>query len=409
LNHPWFCSSTPGEQVLERSLACLPPSPSTLAQPIRSPSFIDPELLASLKVIWGRHSDSDGQVIKRDLCSPAGNGTYAKAFYYLLGKHREQAREEDVTSPACADGSDIVLIDRQLLTTGACDTTRHCSRSSGMITTSGLHVENSITQSRPSCLPIIRRSSVFGSADPSIIRERPSSPIGPRPPPTGTCGSEFWRKQSDAIERRLAKASMHQSKPLYGPVEDIAIRPHSLRRGNTYSHPDTDSPAVQPPLFFPEPPTKTKRPKSVIGPTNPKKNTRSKARTSYDGGVYSFQFLEANRGCFESIQNASNKAATNLIAKPISTATAGSRCEHRITGAPAFENKENKSANDDSWIQLSKDEQEVRGVGLGMSREVGRNIGNVMSTIENGVSLRPTGKKERKTRRRFLFSSLGFY
>jgi len=41
-------------------------------------------------VIWGRHADPQGEIIKRDLCAPAGSGVHAKAFYFLLGKYREE-------------------------------------------------------------------------------------------------------------------------------------------------------------------------------------------------------------------------------------------------------------------------------------------------------------------------------
>ena len=69
----------------------LPPSPSILARPITSPDLIDYELFSSLRIIWGRHSDPEGESIKRDLCAPAGKGIHAKAFYFLLGKYREEA------------------------------------------------------------------------------------------------------------------------------------------------------------------------------------------------------------------------------------------------------------------------------------------------------------------------------
>ena len=61
---------------------------------VQSPPVLDsqpdPELLASLRIIWGRHADPDGDVIVRDLCSPPGEGVHAKAFYFLLGRYREE-------------------------------------------------------------------------------------------------------------------------------------------------------------------------------------------------------------------------------------------------------------------------------------------------------------------------------
>ncbi|RXW21251.1 hypothetical protein EST38_g4615 [Candolleomyces aberdarensis] len=103
ISHPWFnkpiqsCSSQP-HLIIDNPV--LPPSPSTLARPIPSPNLIDPELFNSLRVIWGRHAEAQSAVIQRDLCSPAGQGTYAKTFYFLLNKYREEtmrSRHDDET------------------------------------------------------------------------------------------------------------------------------------------------------------------------------------------------------------------------------------------------------------------------------------------------------------------------
>ena len=86
LAHPWLEGPTPGIVYVPA------PSVHELAQPLPSPSHIDRDLFESLCVIWGRHADFDG--IKADLLSPAGQGTLAKAFYFLLLKHRERTMEE---------------------------------------------------------------------------------------------------------------------------------------------------------------------------------------------------------------------------------------------------------------------------------------------------------------------------
>ncbi|KAJ3928875.1 MAG: kinase-like domain-containing protein, partial [Lentinula lateritia] len=83
LAHPWLNTSPAALQLV------LPPSPSTLARPITDPSSIDSDILFSLKVIWGRHADL--AAIVKDLGSPAGNGVYTKAFYWLLLRHHEEA------------------------------------------------------------------------------------------------------------------------------------------------------------------------------------------------------------------------------------------------------------------------------------------------------------------------------
>ena len=69
----------------------LPPSPNVLARPIASSDMIDPELFSCLRIIWGRYADANGDCIRRDLCSPAGRGVYAKAFYFLLDKYRNES------------------------------------------------------------------------------------------------------------------------------------------------------------------------------------------------------------------------------------------------------------------------------------------------------------------------------
>ncbi|PPR00755.1 hypothetical protein CVT24_000780 [Panaeolus cyanescens] len=95
LSHPWLVSrpaipfaSTDGA-TFTLLAPPLPPSPSILARPIESPDLIDLDLFESLRIIWGRHADPEGESIRRDLCAPAGHGVHAKAFYFLLRKYRE--------------------------------------------------------------------------------------------------------------------------------------------------------------------------------------------------------------------------------------------------------------------------------------------------------------------------------
>ncbi|KZT69956.1 Pkinase-domain-containing protein [Daedalea quercina L-15889] len=86
LAHPWLEGLTPG-------ITYVPAPPvSELAKPLPSALHIDRDLFESLCVIWGRHADVDG--IRTDLLSPPGQGTLAKAFYFLLQKHRERTMEE---------------------------------------------------------------------------------------------------------------------------------------------------------------------------------------------------------------------------------------------------------------------------------------------------------------------------
>ena len=64
------------------------PSVEELARPVQSQAHIDRDIFESLCVIWGRHAYPS--IIKDDLLSPPGQGTLAKAFYFLLQKHKEK-------------------------------------------------------------------------------------------------------------------------------------------------------------------------------------------------------------------------------------------------------------------------------------------------------------------------------
>jgi len=83
LEHPWMKTDTP------RVFYVPAPSVEELARPVQSKAHIDRDIFESLCVIWGRHADPNS--IKDDLLSPPGQGTLAKAFYFLLQKHKEKA------------------------------------------------------------------------------------------------------------------------------------------------------------------------------------------------------------------------------------------------------------------------------------------------------------------------------
>lgn len=82
LEHPWMKTDTP------RVFYVPAPSVEELARPVQSRAHIDRDIFESLCVIWGRHADPNS--IKDDLLSPPGQGTLAKAFYFLLQKHKEK-------------------------------------------------------------------------------------------------------------------------------------------------------------------------------------------------------------------------------------------------------------------------------------------------------------------------------
>ncbi|KAI0312160.1 kinase-like domain-containing protein [Amylostereum chailletii] len=85
LTHPWLSNDTPGILYVPA------PSVAELARPLRSAAHIDPDILEFLCVVWGRHAGAES--VKSELLSPAGEGTLAKAFYFLLKVHRQRTLE----------------------------------------------------------------------------------------------------------------------------------------------------------------------------------------------------------------------------------------------------------------------------------------------------------------------------
>lgn len=76
------------------------PPVEQLARAQASVAHIDPDLLESLLIVWGRYANVDE--IKLDLISPPGHGTLAKAFYFLLEKYREHTISLGMNGDAAA-------------------------------------------------------------------------------------------------------------------------------------------------------------------------------------------------------------------------------------------------------------------------------------------------------------------
>ncbi|KAF9239895.1 hypothetical protein BU15DRAFT_46245 [Melanogaster broomeanus] len=170
MDHPWFNKSTPGIFHVPA------PSVAELAQPLMSTAHIDEELLDSLVVMWGKHADSE--VIKTDLLSPRGQGTLAKAFYFLLYQYREQTLQDNGT---------ISDIDQSHLHTAGKVVARQY-RSPSQWKSSRLETEIPTRHARlhtrrdaPSSPS--RKPSTMGPSLPTLVsRSRTPSPVGPRPP-----------------------------------------------------------------------------------------------------------------------------------------------------------------------------------------------------------------------------------
>lgn len=182
LAHPWLESATPG------ILYVLAPPVSELARPLPSALHIDRDLFESLCVIWGRHADTEG--IRADLLSPAGHGTLAKAFYFLLQKHREKAMEEhgilmDIDGVLNTQGKVIL---KQYAAPRSKPGNRQSMEVDPTTAPSGPHTQH-LRSDRPAPQPPSRTpspkpplaitTSVPMERAPS--RPRPQSPVGPRP------------------------------------------------------------------------------------------------------------------------------------------------------------------------------------------------------------------------------------
>ena len=181
LAHAWLQNFTPG-------IVYVPAPPvSELARPLKSAAHIDRDLFESLRVIWGRHADPKS--LAADLLSPAGEGTLAKVFYFLLHQHRRRTLEENgfvmdfnrsCTSPR--DGNDkCKIITKQY--TAPHSAVPHPNQRT-VNTQTRAHVRSNrispMTTSR--CLPPIQIPSLAPPMSKIDSRSRMPSPCGPRPP-----------------------------------------------------------------------------------------------------------------------------------------------------------------------------------------------------------------------------------
>ncbi|KAH0835946.1 hypothetical protein J3R83DRAFT_9871 [Lanmaoa asiatica] len=172
--HPWFNKITPGIVYVPA------PSVTELAKPLASEAHIDEELLESLCVIWGKHADVEG--IKTDLLSPQGEGTLAKAFYFLLHESREQTLKDH--------GIILDIDEAQVHLSGKVVTKQY--RSPSQKRSNRLEPNTSTRYGRlhtsrdapppPSRSPSPHPPAMDASSPTSVSRSRTPSPVGPRAP-----------------------------------------------------------------------------------------------------------------------------------------------------------------------------------------------------------------------------------
>ncbi|KAG1876307.1 hypothetical protein F4604DRAFT_692460 [Suillus subluteus] len=204
--HPWFNKPTPGIVYV--------PAPSVveLALPLPSAARIDPDLLESLRVIWGRHGDIE--MIKADLLSSPGEGTLAKAFYFLLQHYREQTLKDhgiilDVGETPGSPGMKVIT--KQYMSPPP--------KRSVDADAYSLRLQ-SIRDAPlpPSRTPSPQQSSLVSPFLDGASRARPPSPIGPRPP---------------------------RVRPMSSPAREALTRHRSMRVGHTIADPVNAHPEPQ--------------------------------------------------------------------------------------------------------------------------------------------------------------------
>lgn len=174
MGHPWFNKKTPGIVYVPA------PSVAELAKPLASAAHIDEELLESICVIWGKHANVED--IKADLLSPQGEGTLAKAFYFLLHEYRERTLKDHGIILDVDEAQDHLsgkVITKQYKSPPRKRPNRlelDISRRYGRLHTSR------DAPPPPSRSPSPNPPATDTSSPTSISRSRTPSPVGPRPP-----------------------------------------------------------------------------------------------------------------------------------------------------------------------------------------------------------------------------------
>jgi hypothetical protein len=440
----------------------LPPSPSILARPITSPGLIDSELFSSLRIIWGRHADPQGESIRRDLCAPAGQGVHAKAFYFLLGKYREESSRnrsnDELESRRHSLGSSIELetlkfnLGWELDHSGATRKLRvqkhHVSSTPETTVFAPTSANTPMSPSKfissvPSVMPR-KRTFTDGSLP---LRDRPDSPLGPRPPP------KINRARTDAqqdVSSPVALTSHIRPKSSSGSAR-AGPRPLAPRRGYTYSTSekrDPDSPGVGPPsigfshhlhqLQARMSSNSPQRPKSSIGPSIPFTETEKKAMflesriptvsarnrdstttqppTPVLAPIVASPNLDNDRPLLIAPQsdNPHRQQTTDDITRKVNDLVHAATQPQPHVAVPHVtdstkavahssdkQDKENQSVDDESWSHVSAEVNHSGGIGLGVGLAEGRAIGRDLANIGPTINYKARKDKERKGRRQY--------
>ena len=462
LSHPWLLSHasiryhSANRGTISVLAPPLPPSPSILARPIASPDLIDSELFTSLRIIWGRHTDPQGESIRRDLCAPAGHGVHAKAFYFLLGKYREESSRNRSNDELESRRHSIGSIETFKFNLGWELDHSDANKKRGVqknhvlstpetavsVPTSAIMPMSPKLISDPVPLVMRRKRTVTDGSLPSY--DRPESPLGPRPPP------KINRARTDVqqdVSSSVALTSHIWPKSSLGGAR-AGPRPLAPRRGYTYSTSekrDTDSSETVPSsigfshhlhqLQARMSSNSSQRPKSSIGPSVPFTEAEKKAMflesrnptvsvRSHDpttirpptpdlAPVVASAHLDNDLALLTAPQsdNPHRQQDTEDTTRNVTDLV------HAVTQPPAYvtvphatdstkavahssdnQDKENQSVDDESWSHVSADVSRSGGVGLGVGLAEGRAIGRDLANVGSAVN-KARKDKEKKGRR----------
>ncbi|KAJ3878535.1 kinase-like domain-containing protein [Lentinula edodes] len=312
LAHPWLNTSPAALQPV------LPPSPSTLARPITDPSSIDSDILFSLKVIWGRHADL--AAIVKDLGSPAGNGVYTKAFYWLLLRHHEEAErlsgsDETNDENTSATGMGPGKVGRVLGPERRGYTDTSLQAADGLLS------------------PLMTRD-VSSTSSSHASRSRPNTPGGPRLPTVPRPTYERNSSQYTGPHSGVRSASGRSSSLPKSSVFEVPMEVDDNSSMQIASTP----PPLLPPLVYPLP--------LLTAPqTNDPALQMELDEVAEHMNRLSLQNTVAETTLCQDIQTQLRKNRRRTV----STVERGARCADK-------ENKENASINDESWSYVVPDE-----------------------------------------------------
>ncbi|PSR77783.1 hypothetical protein PHLCEN_2v7706 [Hermanssonia centrifuga] len=271
LAHPWLEGFTPG-------IVYVPAPPvSELARPLPSASHIDRDLFQSLCVIWGRHCDANN--IKADLLSPAGEGTLAKAFYFLLHKHREQTMEEHGILMDDVLKSPGKVVMKQYTAPKARPRNAYSEIEPVRVNLLPLRATRGVAVPPPHVLSPTPLAVQIPVMERTPSRPHPPSPVGPRPPrPRPTSSPAADKRPSSmvppsAYHRNYERQRLHSG--LRGPSSDgdEAVTRAAMQMSNMIASLPHHSPPppMQRHLAFSmaPPPTICKRPTPTRADTDP--------------------------------------------------------------------------------------------------------------------------------------------